>query len=354
MATIKLFNGKTFAQMNDSEKQDLASKLVHNEIGHCFSNTFSTLWAFVSQDCEHVEYDDMYSLVGAYDYDTAVTEHINGLDMRETYDLASELESSENELTKQLHKTMVAELKNYLVEYTKWDWKVGAYDDFFNNYDIENSDLSWDEEEDKHEYMLRVQPKIVEYFSNYDNFYDFVDWIETNPEMDEWIGADLDGVKKLCFDAIDENGDLEQYSNDNNLDPTFDEAYEHWIVSSWLADKLPNTADVTGLTIWARFTTGQAICLDHNIQSIAFDVYSEEVDESEHIKKVDAIKAIISASCKADISPLVEKAILDNDTAYSLAVNNAADYDARKKLENRISNNVKKVRETLEQHNINF
>lgn len=352
MATIKLYNGKTFEQMNDSEKQDLGSKLIHNEIGHCFSNTFSTLWALVSQDCQHVEYDDMYSLVGAYDYDTAVTEHINGLDLSEIVELIDELDA--DDIKEALHKTMVGELKTYMVDYVNWDWKTGAYDDVFTNYDEDNADLVWDGEEDKHAYMLRVQPQIVEYFEDIENFANFVDWANTNKELSDWIGADLDKTQTALYELIDENGDLEQYSNDNDLDPSCDEAYEHWIVSPWLAEKLPHTADVTGLTIWARFATGQAICLDHNIQSIAFDIYCEEVDESEHIKKVDAIKAIISAACKSDIAPLVEKVILENDTAYSLAVNNAADYDARKKLENRISNNVKKVRETLEQHNINF
>lgn len=263
MATIKLYNGKTFEQMNDTEKQDLGSKLIHNEIGHCFSSTFSALWDLIDES--HVEYDDMYSLLGAYDYDTAVKEHIQEMDVEELQELS-----------------------------------------------------------------------------------------------DEWIG-DLEvsndnrqEAETACYNAIVESDDLEQYSYDNDLDPTFDEAYEHWIVSPWLAEQLPYTADVTGLKIWARFTTGQAISLDHQIQTLAFDIYSDEVDESEHIKKVDAIKAIISAACKSDIAPLVEKVILENDTAYSLAVNNAADYDARKKLENRISNNVKKVRETLEQHNINF
>lgn len=51
------------------------------------------------------------------------------------------------------------------------------------------------------------------------------------------------------------------------------EAYEHWIVSDWLADKLAERGemvlkDFLGLTIWGRATTGQAISLDEVICDI--------------------------------------------------------------------------------------
>ena len=59
-------------------------------------------------------------------------------------------------------------------------------------------------------------------------------------------------------------GDLEDYRS---------EIFEHWIVSSWLADKLEQQdetviRDFMGLTIWARPTTGQAIHCDWSIQTI--------------------------------------------------------------------------------------
>jgi len=55
------------------------------------------------------------------------------------------------------------------------------------------------------------------------------------------------------------------------------EAYEHWIVSDWLADKLEAygelvTKDFLGLTIWGRTCTGQAILLDWVISKICDDL----------------------------------------------------------------------------------
>ena len=51
------------------------------------------------------------------------------------------------------------------------------------------------------------------------------------------------------------------------------EIFEHWIVSSWLADKLEAKGetvvrDFYGLTVWGRTTTGQAIWCDWIIQEI--------------------------------------------------------------------------------------
>ena len=57
----------------------------------------------------------------------------------------------------------------------------------------------------------------------------------------------------------------------------FIEAYEHWLVTDWLADKLAAkgemvTKDFMGLTIWGRTCTGQAIYLDNVIEEIYNDL----------------------------------------------------------------------------------
>lgn len=67
--------------------------------------------------------------------------------------------------------------------------------------------------------------------------------------------------------------DWQSACEDNNIDPYQAEAYEHWIVSDWLADKLGAKGemivrDFLGLTIWGRATTGQAIAIDRVIREI--------------------------------------------------------------------------------------
>lgn len=352
MTTIKLYNGKKLEQMTDSEKQDLGSKLVRDEFGHCFSNCFSTLFAAIDES--HIEYDDMHRLLGSYDYESVVTEHINDLSLSDLYDLIDNQDLDETK--EKFHALLVSQLKTYLAEDVHWNWKQGAIDDVFTNYSTDSDYTMQEDETDIHAYMNRAMPKVVEYFSDIDNIIDFMDWVETNGELSDWIGIDLETIQTACLESLSETDyDLENYANENSLDAEFDEAYEHWIVSSWLADKLPNTGDVCGLSIWARYCTGQSIYLDYNIQQLAFDIYSTEVDESEHIKKVDAIKAIIAAAVKPDMVQHIESVILDNTTAYQLCINaDGLDYEQRKSLEKRISNNVKKVRNILKSHNINL
>lgn len=60
------------------------------------------------------------------------------------------------------------------------------------------------------------------------------------------------------------------------IEPYDREVFEHWAVTGWLADKLIEKGekvdqDFAGMNVWARTTTGQAISMDHVIQTIAAD-----------------------------------------------------------------------------------
>lgn len=76
-------------------------------------------------------------------------------------------------------------------------------------------------------------------------------------------------------------------------DLIYDEVYEHWIVSDWLAEKLTQqdqaTAEVFDFNIWGRCTTGQSICLDSCIQRIALDLWYDSIvaeDEAKGFNRV--------------------------------------------------------------------
>ena len=76
---------------------------------------------------------------------------------------------------------------------------------------------------------------------------------------------------------IDGTIDAQEFCEEHGLDPHVNEAYEHWIVSDWLADKLEAAGemvsqDIYGLTIWGRCTSGQAILLDGVICGIYNDM----------------------------------------------------------------------------------
>lgn len=97
------------------------------------------------------------------------------------------------------------------------------------------------------------------------------DW-QSPAEHEGWEEVDGRIIKK------DEDGtlivaDWREACEQDNLDPYQHEAYEHWIVTGWMASKLAEKGemvarDICGLTIWGRTTTGQAIYMDGVIQQI--------------------------------------------------------------------------------------
>ncbi len=61
----------------------------------------------------------------------------------------------------------------------------------------------------------------------------------------------------------------------NNIEPYYDEAYEFYIVSNWLALQLKKRGEMVeeifDLTIWGRCATGQVVWLD----GIMIEIYDE-------------------------------------------------------------------------------
>lgn len=100
-------------------------------------------------------------------------------------------------------------------------------------------------------------------------------------ELEDWLGEAESGkwaqLRIAVRDLVD---DWEWVGHEYNLDPEVVEAYEHWLVSSWLADKLAARGEIigefAGLTIWGRTTSGQSIYMDGVIQEIVAEVYKEE------------------------------------------------------------------------------
>lgn len=67
--------------------------------------------------------------------------------------------------------------------------------------------------------------------------------------------------------------DWQRLGDEHDIEPQYLEVYEHWAVSTWLAEKLTAKGervdtDFAGLNVWARTTTGQAISMDSVIEAI--------------------------------------------------------------------------------------
>ncbi len=123
------------------------------------------------------------------------------------------------------------------------------------------------------------QQTIPKAFTDREVFYCISHLVSELVKQDKYI----DELLEICSrpytqDDIGDHADLGDYQDD------YVEAYEHWIVSDWLADKLIEhgemvTKDFLGLTIWGRTTSGQAIFLDGVIERI-YDSLGKQTDNS--------------------------------------------------------------------------
>lgn len=78
---------------------------------------------------------------------------------------------------------------------------------------------------------------------------------------------DLKALRAKVKALITNDSEYAEIGRHFNLDPDYDEVYEHWIVnSSWAADDLRAYGQIVfefgGLTIFGRCTTGQSMSLD--------------------------------------------------------------------------------------------
>ena len=90
------------------------------------------------------------------------------------------------------------------------------------------------------------------------------------------------GDTRTALDANTEAAAWREAAEAENIDPYDVEAYEHWVISDWLARKLAAHGEMTmkfcGLTIWGRTCTGQSIALDSVIEDIYRESHPHERD----------------------------------------------------------------------------
>ena len=217
--------------ITESQRQDLALRLVEREIFYCVSSLISTLSTLVQEAGSKVDLsweDDILPLMERVDYEEAGRAVLYNCD--DLFDL----------------ETMCDNVA---------DWSDAC------------THVGYD--------------RSIEY-ADKDGEMDTIDfdtWFEDYCSDDEKTSA-LDGIRTYITDHV---LDWREFCSDNDVeaDDYGSEVYEHWLVSNWLSQKLSERGEVTGevcgLTIWGRCTTGQSICLDHVIQEIALELWGDEL-----------------------------------------------------------------------------
>lgn len=99
---------------------------------------------------------------------------------------------------------------------------------------------------------------------------------ETMADVVEYMGVEPTGADWFLalITHLEDTDGWQEVADYCRLDPDTVEAYEHWIVSNWMAGQLEEmgemvSRDLLGLTIWGRCTTGQSISMDQVILTIA-------------------------------------------------------------------------------------
>lgn len=87
----------------------------------------------------------------------------------------------------------------------------------------------------------------------------------------------LDQIRTKVKALITNDSEYAEIGRHFNLDPDYDEVYEHWIVnSSWAADDLRAYGQIVfefgGMTIFGRCTTGQSVLLDGWVRRLMRDL----------------------------------------------------------------------------------
>ena len=99
----------------------------------------------------------------------------------------------------------------------------------------------------------------------------------TRDELEDFFNAELSDVSTTVLRStvimlIGYGNNWQPSCEEHGWEPNQVEAYEHWIISDWLARKLEEkgqmVAEIFGLTIWGRTCSGQSITMDSVIQEI--------------------------------------------------------------------------------------
>lgn len=118
------------------------------------------------------------------------------------------------------------------------------------------------------------------------------DWSEAAKDHARQDKTLTDVERKELLEALTDQDAARDYCDEHRIEPFTVEAFEHWIVSDWLASKLEERGemvirDFLGLTIWGRTCTGQAIRIDGVISDIALEAFAQDKKTQELIKQLN-------------------------------------------------------------------
>lgn len=253
-------------------KYDLASRLVQREVMCCASQVVSALYEATQypMDSLRLEEDDIRDLMSRPDYENPGRSYIEDLDV---WDLEEVVE------------LMDGDWEEFLVEQgmptnDMLQEAVDALDERISDLGVEISSME-DGATLTYDQQVTLNTLNVE-LAKFE-----AERTSLPEDLDDWLKLEDGRIEKLREAVItlvdDTTNGWCTLCEDMDVEPDYDEVYEHWVVSDWLGRKLEGNGEIVrnvcGLTIWGRCTSGQAIALDYVIQKIACDLWGSELTE---------------------------------------------------------------------------
>lgn len=260
---VSIKDSKTWDELTDSNKQDIANKWIKD---HIYTNV-NQVMELLAETYSHCDYDDYVALSERKDFTYAVESDLQDRSIDELIEVINEYELDVDHAELFKEKYLADLLDN--TKNTSFS-VLGAF------HELEVTFLQSLDKTEKEYTQEEIEKELLTFFT--DNCkelsFDDLDTCITNLDInfDGYLKAYQADLVLLIENELDYN----QYGEYNNLDPEYDQAYEFYAVSDHFKAMLPeNCEDLLGLTVWARFCTGQSICLDHQVQLAAFKVLSD-------------------------------------------------------------------------------
>ena len=256
---------KSWDQLTDSDKQTIASDWIKDHI-YCNVNQVMEL---LSQNGDHIDYDSYREIAEQKDHQYAVESDLNDKTIDELIEIIEEYDLEDD-----------IDVDQFMVAYKAVLCKeINTRPIFMSDLLITLEELGLSGVEDNEQTKINILCGYIKIDQHLKN--DDLEAIFVNLGLFTYIPFDfIEKEHKNKLSAlISKHIDDDQYGQDNNLDPEYNEAYEFWGVSdhfvAMLKEKEECANDILGLSVWARYCTGQSIVLDHQIQVAAFKALSD-------------------------------------------------------------------------------
>lgn len=250
-------------------KYDLASRLVDREVLCCVSSLISALYEATQYPLDNLrgEEDDIRDLMSRADYEPNGRSYIDDLDVYDLQEVAELFDVDWDEF-------LVAQgcpTNDMLQE------AIDALDERISELGDEILELRF---YDSGEQQLERRNALTE---ERDILQDDADKLPQ--DLDDWCNLEdgrLEKLQKAVTDLVDDEcGGWRTLGENYDIDPDYDDVYEHWAVTPWLGRKLAENGEIVrtvcNLTVWGRCCTGQAIALDPTPQLLACELWGSEL-----------------------------------------------------------------------------